>query len=128
MMPPDVGPMTESPIAGGPRHWPAMLAGWLLGRRSRRDEASVSLEPVARFRNICISREAGAGGDEAQHDTGGLSPASHTRFSAHARPNRLEGDATEDRRPFERMGRFGCARSGTVSATVGRSLLLWKWW
>jgi len=62
MMPPDVGPMTESPIAGGPRNWPAMLAGWFLGRRSRRDEASVPREPVARFRNICISREAGAGG------------------------------------------------------------------
>ena len=46
MMPPDVGPMTESPIGGGPRHWPAMLASWLLGRRSRRDEASVPREPV----------------------------------------------------------------------------------
>ena len=62
MTPPDVGPMIGSPTAGGPRHWPGILAGWLLGRRSRRDEARVPLEPVARFRNICISREAGAGG------------------------------------------------------------------
>jgi cytidylate kinase len=70
MMPPDVGPMTESPIGGGPRHWPAMLASWILGRRSRRDEASVPREPVARFRNICISREAGAGGGTIARQVG----------------------------------------------------------
>jgi cytidylate kinase len=70
MMPPDVGPMTESPIGGGPRHWPARLASWILGRRSRRDEASVPREPVARFRNICISREAGAGGGTIARQVG----------------------------------------------------------
>ncbi|HEV3162902.1 MAG TPA: cytidylate kinase-like family protein [Isosphaeraceae bacterium] len=42
--------------------WPATLARWLLGRRRGPQEPTVPPEPVPRFRNVCISREAGAGG------------------------------------------------------------------
>src|SRR5439155_12761727 len=37
------------------------VARWLFGRAAGREEARRSVEPVPRFRNICISREAGAG-------------------------------------------------------------------
>jgi cytidylate kinase len=48
----------------GPRSWPwpAALARWLFGRSTASGAAETLKEPVARFRNICISREAGAGG------------------------------------------------------------------
>lgn len=47
---------------GGIRGWPTWLGRWLFGRRSDRHEAAGPIVPIARFRNICISREAGAGG------------------------------------------------------------------
>src|SRR5690348_16750133 len=47
---------------GGIRAWPGALARWLFGRRADRDDARRPAAQVARFRNVCISREAGAGG------------------------------------------------------------------
>lgn len=66
-------PATSAAATGGPgpdsgpglsrfRRWPASLARWLLGRRARPQEPAAPPVPVARFRNVCISREAGAGG------------------------------------------------------------------
>lgn len=42
--------------------WPHRLSRWLFRRRPEGDDDASSLEPRARFRNVCISREAGAGG------------------------------------------------------------------
>src|SRR4051812_4068490 len=42
--------------------WPALFGRWLLRRRRERGESAGPAAPVARFRNVCISREAGAGG------------------------------------------------------------------
>ena len=53
---------TEDQEAGGVLAWPSRVARWLFGGRSDRDEPTGPTPPVARFRNICISREAGAGG------------------------------------------------------------------
>ena len=47
---------------GGLLGWSADLARRLLGRRGGRSEAAEPLEIAPRFRNLCISREAGAGG------------------------------------------------------------------
>lgn len=44
------------------RSWPASLGRWLFRRRAVRKEPAGPAVPVARFRNVCISREAGAGG------------------------------------------------------------------
>jgi cytidylate kinase len=42
--------------------WTGSLARWLFGPRPSAAQTETPPEPVARFRNICISREAGAGG------------------------------------------------------------------
>lgn len=41
--------------------WPALVTRWLFGKATGRDKPRETTEPVARFRNICVSREAGAG-------------------------------------------------------------------
>jgi cytidylate kinase len=46
---------------GGPRAWPAKVARWLFGPRSGRALPQGRSVAAARFRNICVSREAGAG-------------------------------------------------------------------
>src|ERR1700756_1037352 len=46
----------------GLRSWPALIGRWLFRRGTARHEPAGRVVPVARFRNICISREAGAGG------------------------------------------------------------------
>src|SRR5258707_9492612 len=46
----------------GIQSWPASLGRWLFRRRAVRKEPAGPVVPVARFRNVCISREAGAGG------------------------------------------------------------------
>jgi cytidylate kinase len=46
----------------GIRRWPALVGQWLSRRRADRREPAGLVVPVARFRDICISREAGAGG------------------------------------------------------------------
>lgn len=47
--------------ASGVRAWPRLFTNWILGRDVRGGEPRSPLAAVARFRNICISREAGAG-------------------------------------------------------------------
>ena len=42
--------------------WPGLLGRWLRGRAAGGDEPATTPPPVARFRNVCIAREAGAGG------------------------------------------------------------------
>src|SRR5262249_21840144 len=54
--------MSEPDEPGGVRTWPGTLARWLFGLRSDLPDAKPSPTQVARFRNVCISREAGAGG------------------------------------------------------------------
>lgn len=53
---------TEPGEAGGLRGWSSALVRWLSGRGSEVERNFASSAPVARFRNVCISREAGAGG------------------------------------------------------------------
>ncbi len=53
---------TETPEQGGFRSWPNVVTRWLMGRRADRERSESPSVPVARFRNVCISREAGAGG------------------------------------------------------------------
>jgi cytidylate kinase len=52
----------EADEPGGFRAWPGALAKWLFGFRADRDQAERPSVQIARFRNVCISREAGAGG------------------------------------------------------------------
>lgn len=54
--------MTEPQEHGGFRAWPGAVARWLFGVGADRDDAGAAPVPTARFRNICISRESGAGG------------------------------------------------------------------
>ena len=62
MVPPEVFLTTEADEEGGFRSWPGLVARWLFGGRADHEAALAPSAPVARFRNICISREAGAGG------------------------------------------------------------------
>jgi cytidylate kinase len=66
MGPPDGGTTIEARDAGdGPRwlEWPARVARWLAGSGgASRRAAEGRAGPAARFRNVAISREAGAGG------------------------------------------------------------------
>lgn len=52
---------SEPSEPGGLRAWPGAVARWLFGRAGGREEPHGRAEPVARFRNVCVSREAGAG-------------------------------------------------------------------
>ncbi len=61
MAAPELTPMADGPTPGHGR-WPAALSRWLFGRPAApRAELVGPPAPVARFRNLCISREAGAG-------------------------------------------------------------------
>ncbi len=46
----------------GLRDWPRSLVRWFLGPNDEGREPQNTVRTVARFQNICISREAGAGG------------------------------------------------------------------
>jgi cytidylate kinase len=59
MASPEMQPAPESSRVHG---WTGTLARWLFGSRAASTAAAESAEPIPRFRNICISREAGAGG------------------------------------------------------------------
>ena len=48
--------------AGGPHGWPHSVVRWLFGLGEELHQPALTPIPVARFQNICISREAGAGG------------------------------------------------------------------
>jgi cytidylate kinase len=62
MASPETSSTSEEWEHGGFRRWPARVGRWLFGRRADLHEPAGPAEPVARFRNVCISREAGAGG------------------------------------------------------------------
>lgn len=53
---------TDRSARGLIRGWGDAFARWLLGARSAEEANGPPAEPVARFRVVCISREAGAGG------------------------------------------------------------------
>lgn len=61
MASPEAYSNTGASESGGVRAWPKLFARWLLGNGTGRVEPEHKPEPVARFRNICVSREAGAG-------------------------------------------------------------------
>jgi len=46
---------------GGPSSWPQVVVRWLFGLGEEQHQPVHASGPVARFQNICISREAGAG-------------------------------------------------------------------
>ncbi len=53
---------------GEPHGWPHSVVRWLFGLGEETHPASLATIPAARFQNICVSREAGAGGSAlAQH-------------------------------------------------------------
>ncbi len=58
---PDTEPQ-ESGLRPTLLDWRHRLGRWLFRRGTEREDVASSLEPRARFRNVCISREAGAGG------------------------------------------------------------------
>jgi cytidylate kinase len=47
---------------GGLHHWPQFVVRWLFGTADQTAEPQPQPIPVARFQNLCVSREAGAGG------------------------------------------------------------------
>jgi cytidylate kinase len=62
MASPEPSPKDERSVsAGWPRRWPVSLPRWLFGRVVKPKEPGGPPEPVARFRNICVSRETGSG-------------------------------------------------------------------
>ena len=61
MSSPEPRPAPDGDDAPGPKSWPRWVARWLLGRGSAREEARGAAGPVARFKNVCVSREAGSG-------------------------------------------------------------------
>jgi cytidylate kinase len=48
--------------AGGLYHWPQFVVRWLFGPADQTSAPQPQPIPVARFQNLCVSREAGAGG------------------------------------------------------------------
>ena len=60
---PATSPAPSSPLPprAGLRRWPAALSRWFSGWQGRSAAVQAPLPPRARFRNLCISREAGAG-------------------------------------------------------------------
>jgi len=59
---PEIPPTPPTALSrSGPSRWPAALARWFSGRKGMVAATKEPLPPQARFRNLCISREAGAG-------------------------------------------------------------------
>ena len=48
-------------IPGAPESWSHSVMRWLFGLGEESDQPASPPAPVARFQNICVSREAGAG-------------------------------------------------------------------
>jgi cytidylate kinase len=46
---------------GGSQSWPAFFVRWLFGLGKEDRQPALAASPTARFQNICVSREAGAG-------------------------------------------------------------------
>jgi cytidylate kinase len=53
---------TRGRVQAGLHIWPQFVVRWLFGRVEEDHAPEATAMPVARFQNICISREAGAGG------------------------------------------------------------------
>lgn len=51
----------QDDTSGGLLGWPKSVARWLFGGSANREKAAGAVGPAARFRNVSISREAGAG-------------------------------------------------------------------
>ena len=61
MASPEPTPEVDRPEPSRPRRWPGALTRWFFGKVSKPKEALGPPEPIARFRNLCISRETGSG-------------------------------------------------------------------
>ena len=61
MASPEPTPKPEDQEPGRNRSWPKAVSRWLFGKVSKPKEPVGTREPAARFRNVCISRETGAG-------------------------------------------------------------------
>ena len=61
MSAPEPLPSRGRPDQPGLRAWPQKVARWLFGRVALREEARSAASPIARFRNVAVSREAGSG-------------------------------------------------------------------
>ena len=55
-------PETQHRGASGLRDWPRSVVRWLLGQSEEDRQPQDTVRTVARFQNICVSRETGAGG------------------------------------------------------------------
>ena len=55
------GPSPPFSTRAGSRRWPGALSRWIFGRKGTRSVEEIPTTPLARFRNLCISREAGSG-------------------------------------------------------------------
>ncbi|MGZ3333747.1 MAG: cytidylate kinase family protein, partial [Isosphaeraceae bacterium] len=55
-------PESQHRGVSGLRDWPRSLVRWLLGQSEEDRQPQDTVRTVARFQNICISRETGAGG------------------------------------------------------------------
>lgn len=62
MLPDDEAGTNDAHDAGGLRSWTGSVARWLFGRGPSPRHRADRTASVARFRNVCVSREAGAGG------------------------------------------------------------------
>lgn len=62
MRPDEATSTTDAQASWGIRSWPGNVARWLFGRGPALRERPSSGSTVPRFRSVCISREAGAGG------------------------------------------------------------------
>ncbi len=61
MASPEPSPKPEGSEPGRILGWPKTVSRWLFGKVAKPREPAGSAEPVARFRNVCISRETGSG-------------------------------------------------------------------
>jgi len=56
------GPSSPQPSTGpNPKRWPLAFSRWLFGRKRLVATSDALPTPQARFRNLCVSREAGSG-------------------------------------------------------------------
>ena len=61
MSSPELTPKAVGSIVATAQRWPGALSRWLFGRVSKPSKPVGPPVPVARFRNVCISRESGSG-------------------------------------------------------------------
>ena len=72
MKPSESSQQPESRRETSPRAWPSLLAHWLFGMHHGRSAPKSSAIPAPRFRNVCVSREAGAGAGSIARLAGNL--------------------------------------------------------